>query len=269
VEDAETVVPAAKSTRKKKTQMSATPGETAPRRKTSLVEQQIKADLAEGEKGTIRYSVVRCDLRHALRNTYRKRALHQVLYAQATDQGIYRKIVGMAGTSTILQCIRNGHEVPTLNKTFFDRLWSAIDHAVQSAKGTVFSGKEKSNALTGYVRTFLEAAKLDPAQLPSPVGFELRQPTTKEMETVALNHVTVNLERRVGQYVLWRLANLPSLTGVNNRVLRSLTRKLTSRALRGVTTFEADVQLPHPQVLLRLVVSSGLWYLHQLVSHER
>jgi len=70
------------------------------------------------------------------------------------------------------------------------------------------------------------------------------------METSAVNCIVLNLEARIASYVRYRIANLPSLTGVKSKILRLLSSKIVRRAIQGKTRLEEGFNAGHEQVSL-------------------
>eukprot|EP00952_Eustigmatos_sp_NYUAD-ZCMA_P011824 47803-Eustigmatos_ZCMA.PRE.1 len=66
-----------------------------------------------------------------------------------------------------------------------------------------------------------------------PVQYDMRQPTTKEMCTVAINHIVINLESRVESYLLWKVANIPSSAYKKTKQIRVLARRLKKQVFKG------------------------------------
>jgi len=202
-----------------------------------LVIQRLKSCLEKGEPRTVRYSIVPCDLKKATESFHGKRVVRHTLSQQAEDQALYRKCTGMLANSLLLQKLSAGEDLPKINKTLYDQCWSAWDKRRRPSQVNKKTAKnhEKttSNPAVPYLDTLLEITNFDVTTLPNPVLFELRSTTTRDMETVAVNHVVENFPRRVNNYILWRLANLPVAHNLSNKVLRRVGKVVSKFALKG------------------------------------
>lgn len=214
-----------------------------PRRNISVVEKRIKETLHGGEVKTLRYSVIPCDLKKTLRNNPYKKKILDIFECEANTQGVYRKVVGMLANWMILECLSNGQDIPRINKTLYDRCWSAVDIRRSG------SGKD-SNPVLPYLDSFVSATGLDLKTLPESTKFDLRQAITRDMETSAVNSITVNLEKRVSSYIGHRITNLPSTQGVQKKLVKALIAKITRRAIKGTIKVEDGFNPGHEGISL-------------------
>jgi len=228
-----------------------------PRRNKSDVEREILADKQEGESSQLRYYIIPCDLKQALTGFQHKRKFRELMDTCATTQGVYRKLTGCFANFVILHHVENGKDCPQINKTFYDQCWSAIDNKVQFLKAKLGARKpskskrnkkpkepkEKSNGFTPLLNHMIESTGLELSCLPQPVQFEMRSPTTRDMAVSALNHVEINLEKRIASYVLWRLGNLPSAKYARNKSIRKLTKQVVTRVMKGQDELEENFEI--------------------------
>ena len=233
------------------------------RRRTSLGEQAIKAGAKQGDSTAIRYSIICRDLKTSLKGFSNKARFMEIFDSQARTQGVYRKVVGLLANAVVQQCTEAGELPPPINKTFFDRCWSAIDRArkknsksTSTKKGSQHTKKgsqsnsdetdiQSTNVITPYLERFTQETGFNVCDLPAPVPFDTRQATARDMETVAVNHIVVMLEKRLHAYFCWRIANIPSAHHVKLKIVRGIARKLVSRSMKGSTELEAGF---HPDI---------------------
>lgn len=217
----------------------------APRNK-SATEKRLLEDKTEEESSSLRFSIIRCCLQTALKSFPRKQEFLRIFDAQARFQGAYRKVVGLLASWSVTKAISQGDEIPEINKQLFDQSWSALDSKRDPDRTSSVKGKRASRDLD----EFIAATSFNIKDLPPPVRFEMRQQTTKEMETVAINHIVVNLEGRVRPYVLWKVANLPSAAYVKTKHLRRITGTMVRRLMNGQPGLaNMDIEYIEPQEL--------------------
>eukprot|EP00952_Eustigmatos_sp_NYUAD-ZCMA_P012473 50142-Eustigmatos_ZCMA.PRE.1 len=106
-------------------------------RNKSLVEQQMLLDKEKEEEDgsdAVRYLVVRCCLRAALKGFQEAQKFKRIMDEEARTQGLYRRVVGLFSNWRMMKKLTEQTEVPKIDKTFFDTTWSALDY-VRDKKG--------------------------------------------------------------------------------------------------------------------------------------
>ena len=226
--------------------------EKKKKRNSSHTEKELLESLTEGEAKGMRFSIIRCNLENALKGFEMKKRLLEDLDAEAVAQGLYRTAVGMIANFIIIRDLETGkHEV---NKTFFDQIWSALDHAnprdkkkkrndtkqgkkcKKSSVSSIAPEKHGRNAMTTLVEEYFAATAFDVRDLPHPLLFEMRSPTTRDMAVVALNHLIVGFEKRLLCYITYRVANLRSTHATSRKHVRTVARIISKLALKGICT---------------------------------
>ena len=239
------------------------------RRNKSQVEKTLLEDKKEGESSTLRYYIIMCELRHATADFHQRRKVLHMLNVNAETQGVYRKLTGCLANFVMLFYIENGWDCPTLDKTFYDQCWSALDNKrkrlakIKKEEGkTQVNKKKKQKEDTGggddnnggsdhrpkmsiadILDVMISTTGLDLMLIPEPVKFETRSPTTRDMAVSALNHIEMNLEKRIVSYVRSRLANIPSARSIKNKSIRFLSSQIVRMAMKGKTSLDPDFDL--------------------------
>jgi hypothetical protein len=201
-----------------------------PRRNKSAAEQRLMESCQEGEKTTCRFSIIRCDLTNAMKGFDMKRKFLQHFDSEARTQGSYRLVVGWIANYIMLRAVEYEEALHEIDKPFFDRIWSALDRAVINKKT---GGVDAGNSFTSSVEEFLENSGVPIGDLPDPVPFELRSPTTRDMATVAINSIVINFQARLRAYILFRVANCASTLETTNEKMRRLATRITNLAMKG------------------------------------
>jgi hypothetical protein len=133
----------------------------------------------------LRYCTIRCGLNPKRNDSQvarlRHPALQGIFQSVASRIGIYRHVVTLVANQLI---ISNPGRASCGFKTFYDRVWSAVE-AVTAKKAT-------SNELCGAVQDVLLRTEV---QLPEKVLFDLRQQETAQLETHAVEHVSAFPQR--------------------------------------------------------------------------
>lgn len=148
------------------------------------------AEAALGYEGKSRRLSVQCSLRKALqlkgskvdKLTRSEKTRLSEFHAIANQAGLLRHLVGLIANKALLTS-----DDPTsivVNKTFFDRCWSALDYRLD--------GSNKSNDFSPAVNQLIDTfgRQFDISSLGSKLrSFEYRSPICRDMETVAKKHL--------------------------------------------------------------------------------
>ena len=148
------------------------------------------AENALDYKGKSRRLSVQCSLRKALQvkssksdkltKSEKKRLCE--FHTIANQAGLLRHLVGLIANKVLLT-----HQDPTsivVNKTFFDRCWSALDYQLD--------GSNKTNDFTSTVGQLIDSfgRDFDMKTIGNKLqSFEYRSPICRDMETVAKKHL--------------------------------------------------------------------------------
>lgn len=232
------------------------------RRNKSATEQAILEGLHEGESSSLRYSVIPCCLKSALTSFEQKNKFLHLFDEQARVQGVFRKVVGLYVNWTVMKALTNREEPPPINKTLFDQAWSLLD-----SKRVPTRRSQWTQDMKAHLDLFIQESGLNIKDLPMPVLYELRQPTTRDMETVSINHITVNLESRISAYILFRIANLPSARYLKMKHIRSVARRILNSIMNGVTHLDSSFKLEHTPELQLVELQDVLTGVNAMIHH--
>ena len=161
-----------------------------------------------------------------------------------------------------MKALTRDEEPPMINKQLFDQCWSLLDFKRDPTRVSRMSADRKA-----HLDTFIQESGLNIRDLPMPVLYELRQPTTKEMETVSINHITVHLESRISAYVLWRIANLPSALYLKTRPIRNVSRRIVRKLMGGEPHLDPSFNLDETPQLSLTELQGVLTDLNGMLHH--
>lgn len=171
-----------------------------PPRQPSLIVKQLG-------KGAKRYMVIALNLETSIKKGYENKKNIIAEFSHIADyEGTVRHLVGLFANYL---ASKHGSLPAPLNKTFLDRVWSAIEKWVYEPD----TASKKSDTITVEVGNFLKTCGFTNLReiLGTKVNFDLRQRTTDDMRVSYVNHIAINFENRVRSYAKYLLSNVEAI----------------------------------------------------------
>ena len=209
--------------------------EKKTKRNISEVEKLIKeyANNFNIKSTKIRYMTIQCGLKGACINQNDL----EIIQANCISVGCRRTIISLFSNYFAFKRINQNLNPVPLMKQSYDRFWSVLDCM---SRGETMKTREwddfNSDDVFRSMTNFLLNAGIDPKELPPPVMFEVRSPTTRDMQTSAREHIKRNCYGYVKRFVLQKIDNLKCKRGNNKyRLVKAIQALVLKEKIRDLS----------------------------------